>query len=232
MTQDTQIVTAEYREIQLGALSAASPRAVVERAVEVATELAKIVREKKLSRAISGREYVYVEGWTTLGAMLGVVPREVSTAEQENGDYCAVVELVRVSDGAVIGRGSAILGTDETAWANRPRYARRSMCVTRATGKAFRLTFSWVMKLAGYEPTPAEEMEPEAERPAKAIEPPNGKQTKLWARWHELLRETQALGMPVPTLDPAASDAEIVKAGKELGARLQAAKENAHVTPA
>lgn len=39
----------------------------------------------------------------------------------------------------------------------------RSMAVTRATGKAFRLGFSWVMVMAGYSPTPAEEMPPENE---------------------------------------------------------------------
>ena len=32
------------------------------------------------------------------------------------------------------------------------------MAITRATGKAFRLNYSWIMALAGYEPTPAEEM--------------------------------------------------------------------------
>ena len=32
------------------------------------------------------------------------------------------------------------------------------MAITRATGKAFRLSFSWIMKLAGFQPTPAEEM--------------------------------------------------------------------------
>lgn len=29
---------------------------------------------------------------------------------------------------------------------------------TRAMGKAYRMAFSWIIKLAGYEPTPAEEM--------------------------------------------------------------------------
>jgi hypothetical protein len=47
---------------------------------------------------------------------------------------------------------------DENLWAKRPTYARRSMAITRATGKAFRLGFSWVITLAGYNPTPAEEM--------------------------------------------------------------------------
>jgi hypothetical protein len=146
------------KEIVLGSLSVSGPLDVVAQAVMVAEELARIIREKKLSRSIQGREYVYVEGWTTLGAMLGVTPREVSVEITPDGDYLAAVELVRVVDSAVIGRGSALCGSDEQTWANRPRYARRSMAITRATGKAYRLAFSWVMKLAGYEPTPAEEI--------------------------------------------------------------------------
>lgn len=43
--------------------------------------------------------------------------------------------------------------------ANRPRFARRSMALTRATGKACRLALSWIMALAGYQSCPAEEME-------------------------------------------------------------------------
>ena len=70
-----------------------------------------------------------------------------------------------MSDGACISRASAECGAPDEldrygkpVWSSRPRYARRSMAQTRATGKACRLAFSWVMSLAGYEPTPFEEM--------------------------------------------------------------------------
>jgi hypothetical protein len=107
--------------------------------------------------------------------MLGCVAREVSTIE-DNGVYIAIVELVRMSDGACISRASAECG-EEKPWNTRAKYARRSMAQTRATGKACRLAFSWIMSLAGYEVTPAEEMTPiiEAEqvqqRPAPAPVP-------------------------------------------------------------
>src|SRR5688572_13498615 len=35
------------------------------------------------------------------------------------------------------------------------------MAQTRATGKAFRMSIGWIMKLAGYEPTPSEEVSKE-----------------------------------------------------------------------
>lgn len=143
----------------LGSLQADSGLDVIIQATKIAKELARIIEQCHLTTDIKGKRFVRVEGWNTLGAMMGVMPRELSVAELPDGDIEAVVELVRTSDGVVIGRGSALLGTDESSWASRPRFARRSMAVTRATGKAFRISMSWIMALAGYEVTPAEEME-------------------------------------------------------------------------
>ncbi len=154
MDEQTQLAAV----VQLGTLQLSSPHDVIERAADVARELAAVIEKQRLYVSISGRKFVRVEGWMTLGAMLGIIPREVSTIT--NGDdYESTVELVRVSDGAIIGRGSAICGADEPHWGNRPRYARRSMAVTRATSKAFRLSLAWIMALAGYEATPAEEVD-------------------------------------------------------------------------
>ena len=167
--------------VQLGSMVVANSSQVVGQASVLAKELAHLIEDRKLFNNISGRRYVRVEGWSTLGAMLGVLPREVYVEEKENGDFEASVELVRANDGHIIGRGSAIVGADEPTWKSRPRYARRSMAITRATGKAFRLGFSWIMTLAGYEPTPAEEMmdfvdaevieKPRISRPAAPIVP-------------------------------------------------------------
>lgn len=153
-------------EVRLGSLSVASPKDVIVRATAIAKELAKIVKDNHLAVNIQNKNFVKVEGWSTMGAMLGVLPREVTelTHRFDDGSYKATVELIRISDGAIIGRASAFVGVDEKdrngkfTWGNRPEYARLSMAITRATGKAYRLGFSWIMALAGYEPTPAEEM--------------------------------------------------------------------------
>ena len=157
--------------ISLGTLQAASARALVDGARDMAQALADVIERQRLAVGIQGRKYVKVEGWTTLAVMLGVVAREVSTVEVD-GIYTATVELVRMHDGACISRASAECGSDDErdrygkpVWANRPRYARRSMAQTRATGKACRLAFSWIMALAGYEPTPAEEMPATRQQP-------------------------------------------------------------------
>ncbi|MBK8185704.1 MAG: hypothetical protein IPK63_23540 [Candidatus Competibacteraceae bacterium] len=164
ITQDTAIMPVSPAAVSLGTLQAGSPAALVQGAREMANALADVIEHQKLAKDIQGRKYVKVEGWTTLGVMLGVVPREVQTTEQD-GIYTATIELVRIVDQGVISRASAECGSDDEldrygkpVWSSRPRYARRSMAQTRATGKACRLAFSWIMSLAGYEPTPAEEM--------------------------------------------------------------------------
>jgi hypothetical protein len=166
--------------VTLGTLQAATPGALVAGASELAGELAAVIDKQHLSTLINGRKHVNVEGWTTLGTMLGVIAREVKTTEHD-GVYVAVVELVRMSDGACISRASAECG-EEKPWNTRPRYARRSMAQTRATGKACRLAFSWIMGLAGYEVTPAEEMTPIIE--AVQVEAPPA---RITASQHKLL---------------------------------------------
>ena len=152
--------------VSLGTLQATSPAALVSGAAELACQLAAVIDKQHLATVIKGRRFVNVEGWTTLATMLGVTAREVFTVEAE-GVYTATVELVRMSDGACISRASAECGSPDEldkygkpVWSTRPRYARRSMAQTRATGKACRLAFSWIMSLAGYEVTPVEEMTP------------------------------------------------------------------------
>ena len=162
-----EIVEGKVEIVRLGAIEATSPNDVVIRATGMAKTLADIITSRRLYTTINDKKYVQVEGWSTLGAMMGVLPREVEVYERENGDFEATVELIRTSDCAVVGRASSIVSSDEKLWKGRERYARRSMAVTRATGKAYRLGFSWIMSLAGYEPTPAEEMPVAEVRPVK-----------------------------------------------------------------
>lgn len=154
----------QSKAITLGLLGADNPAELISAASAVATELKKVVIDAKLSQNIQGKEYVKVEGWTTLGMLLGLLPREVSTEAKDDGSYVSTVAFCR-PDGSIVTQASAECG-DETdgKWAQRPPYARRSMAQTRATGKAARLAFSWIMALAGYAPTPAEEMPLEADK--------------------------------------------------------------------
>ena len=167
------------REQETALMRPPSPREVIAAANEDANALSEVLEKKRLYVTLEGRKYVRCEGWTTLCALRGVMPREVSV-EEHDGVFTATVELVRMKDGAVLTRASAECGApDETdrrgepTWAKRPRYARRSMAITRATSKAARIAFSWVLALAGeYEVTPAEEVPDDGFSGPRQAQPP------------------------------------------------------------
>ena len=70
----------------------------------------------------------------------------------------ATASIRRIRDGNEVGRANAMCLMDENMWSGKPLYAVRSMAQTRACAKAFRLVFAWILVLAGYKPTPAEEI--------------------------------------------------------------------------
>ena len=134
------------------------PAAMVANATEVANVLSDVIKKQGLSQSIQGREYVKCDGWAAMGSMLGILPKESKVIQLEDGSFEAYVDLINMRTGMVVGCGSAICSVTEKKWGNSPLYARRSMAITRATGKAFRLGLSWIMTLAGYQATPAEEL--------------------------------------------------------------------------
>jgi len=169
MNEESTDIVAVPNQVQLGTIQM-RPEEVIERASQIATQLAKIIKDRQLSTRIRDKDHVRVEGWTTLGAVLGVIPRERNTVRTEQG-FESYVELIRTSDGVVVGGASAICSWAEPRWSKADDYAVRSMAITRATGKAYRLGFSWIMVLAGYSPTPAEEMDQVIEGTVKETSP-------------------------------------------------------------
>lgn len=134
-----------------------SPKETIEYATEIANTLKEVILKQGLSLLIQGKQHVRVEGWLTLGTLLGITPVEEWVHELPDFSYEAKVNLVN-QKGVVIAGASALCGIDERRWKSAEKYARRSMAITRATAKAYRLAFGWVMALAGYDATPAEEV--------------------------------------------------------------------------
>ena len=177
----------------------------------MANALKDVVERQKLYATIQTKKYVMVEGWNTLGALMGVFPEVVSvekipprtvkmfqveqTKSKKNYNtntwenysvmilmnpaffnpndpkmkkiaeidfeeiaYKAVVMLKRAGDGQKVSQAEAFCSNLEESKNKNDEYAINSMAQTRATGKAFRIAFSWIMAMAGYEATPAEEM--------------------------------------------------------------------------
>lgn len=162
MVTTTEPIDVESREIVPVAQSPATlygtaePQAIIERATAQATVLAKVVDDRRLFANINGRKHVLLEGWTTLGALVGVFAVPVWTREVADG-WEARVEA-RTMTGAVVGAAEAQCLRTERMWAERDDYALRSMAQTRASSKALRLPLGFIMTLAGFDPTPADEM--------------------------------------------------------------------------
>lgn len=134
------------------------PMEMAARASEIANVLASIIEKQHLYVNIQGKKYVKVDGWATMGSMLGLTVREKDVKRLADGSYEAAVEIVSFATGKVLGGASALCSTSEKRWGAADEYARRSMAVTRAVGKAYRINFSWILTMAGYAATPAEEM--------------------------------------------------------------------------
>jgi hypothetical protein len=144
------------------------PSEVIDRALEIATRLGEVVERAGLYSTIQGNRFVNAEGWALLGQALGVYPIVVRLERlpEEPEAYEAEVEL-RTRDGALVGNGISEVSVLEARWANAERHALKSMAQTRATSRAYRLALGFVMKTAGFEATPMEEMPDEREaRPA------------------------------------------------------------------
>jgi len=139
-----------------------------EQSLQVAEILQKFVKEKKLTSNIKGKEDPQVEAWQFAGSQLGLYPELVSVQDLSNEKeikYGAWVEIKRINDGKVMSKGYAICSNKESSKRQFDEYAICSMAQTRAEGKAFRMLLSWLMKAAGFEATPAEEMDFAAKKP-------------------------------------------------------------------
>jgi len=137
------------------------PSAKLVQAKKYAGELKNLIKENNLAVQIAKKEYVLCEGWTALGGLLGVFANTDYCSRRDDKEsitYDARVFL-QTTDGRIIATAESVCSSNEKNWKNRDEYAIKSMAQTRATAKACRLAFSWIMVLAGYEPTPAEEMD-------------------------------------------------------------------------
>jgi hypothetical protein len=167
-----------------GLFGSSDPATILTRHTETAGLLARVIRDRRLYARIGPKDHVLVEGWTLLGSLLGVFPVTVWTRPLEGG-WEARVEA-RTLDGRIVGAAESMCLRSEKEWGPNPtrgkprdEYALRSMAATRATSKALRQPLGFVMQLAGFDPTPAEEIprgsgETRAAQAAGAAEPEEG----------------------------------------------------------
>ena len=129
----------------------------IEVATKVAASLKNVIQSQDLAVKIGPSEYVTAEGWEVLGTMFGCTPYVESVEEIPTDKpkfmYKATVSI-RQGD-TILSRASAMAERNNM---QKDRPSVYSMAQTRALGKAYRMALSWIVKMADYEPTPAEEM--------------------------------------------------------------------------
>lgn len=157
MTEEKSIVLREA-DIQL------SPSEVVETATVQAKLLMNIVEQTKCYQEISGKRYLQVEAWETIGAFNRTHAETENIAPIVKDDktigYQARVQLWK--DGIVVGGAIMPCYFTENCCKGKEGDAKHKACMsaaqTFATSKAYRMNFSYVAILAGFQPLPAEEI--------------------------------------------------------------------------
>jgi hypothetical protein len=171
-------------------LALVNPEATLENATRVATVLAGALQKANLYTPIQGKRHVNAEGWTLLAQLTGHSPTIAWTRRTDDGweARCEVLD----GNGLVVSAAEAqALRTENAKW-TREDYAVRSMAQTRATSKALKLRLGFIVSLAGFASTPAEEMPTDERRRAPEPEgPPSGAARIPWVqdeRFHPIER--------------------------------------------
>lgn len=139
-----------------------NPQDVLNDALNAAKSLQQVIRGKKKPVIFNGEQYLEFEDWQTCARFYGLSVKVISTNFVQFGEvqgWEAKAEVLRNADGAVISAADSMCLNDEPNWSKKPLFQLRSMAQTRACAKALRNVLAWVAVLAGFKPTPAEEMD-------------------------------------------------------------------------
>lgn len=164
-----------------------TPREVLNTAQGQAEALMELVEKRKLFQVIGGKKYLHAEAWITIGAFNQIVAQTdwIQPEKDEAGNitgYDAKVNLIHTPTGEI--RGGAIMSCGLDSFPCRGKTgseqhkAAKSAAQTWAVSKAFRMTHSYVPVLAGYEATPAEEMQASSDTPPPKKQPPPRRQQR------------------------------------------------------
>ena len=156
----------EKKELSIKTYDIGKPAEVV----QMATVLKDYVVKQKLYTPIKGKNYVNVEGWQFAGFLTGLMPRIESVENLSTNNEVKWKATVNVYKGdQLMSIGIAVCSSKEATKKSFDEYAILSMAQTRAIGKAYRNLIGWVMKMAGYQSTPTEEMHKVSDTPSEPV---------------------------------------------------------------
>lgn len=126
------------------------------------------------------KEFPFFSGFSTDVDAITNAKKEVTKVTREVNkpyfSYQCRTKIIRLSDGVEVGAGFALCTNLETKKIEFDEYSVQSMSQTRSIGKGYRNLLGYVMKAAGIEGTPAEEM-PDDESPE-----PKAPKNKSWRK--------------------------------------------------
>lgn len=203
MEQDTQLMEV--------------PVATVARAKLAATALQGVIAQKPKPVVIKGEQYLEYEDWQLLGQFYGVA---VQTGDAVPVDINGIrgarasAKLYDIHTGLLLGGvgAEAYCMEDEERWRQRPWHQLASMAQTRAGAKALRNRFAWVVVLAGYKPTPAEEIHDDKEIKPKSQQ----QQLATEAQRKKIFASAQQMGYQEEEVKTIIKDKWGIESTKEL----------------
>lgn len=154
--------TLVVQEVRHDLSIAREPEAVLAEAQRAAKSLKDVIAKKEKPVIFNGQQYLEFEDWQTCGKFYGITAKIVETKYVEFGDvkgFEARAVAYHIPTGQEVSAADAMCLSDEPNWNRKPLFQLRSMAQTRACAKALRNVLAWVVVLAGYKPTPAEEMD-------------------------------------------------------------------------
>lgn len=171
--KDLMVIDEPRTDLQI----ARAPEIVLAEAKGAAKALSDVIVNKKKPVIFNGEQYLEFEDWQTVGRFYGVTAKIVSTEFVDFGaasGFLARAVALR-PDGMEISAAEAMCLNDEPNWSKKPLFQLRSMAQTRACAKALRNVLAWVVVLAGYKATPAEEIQDMAQSHRPPISHPQEK---------------------------------------------------------
>lgn len=154
------------------------PDIIIAEAQKVAKAIKKVIDSKPKKVVINGKRFLEFDDWQMIGAPYGITALIKSTSElyeTTKGKKKFIGFLAKaaaIKDNVEISTAEAECLLYEKNWSNKAynqRFMIRSMAQTRAASKALSNVLRWVVVLAGYQGTPAEEMNSDESQLPKPI---------------------------------------------------------------
>ncbi len=138
------------------------PEKQLEFAAKASQALMRVVESKPKKVIINGKQYLEYGSWQTLGRFFGAtagVEWSKPIVDEKGVLKGYEARAYVIQHGIHISSAEAVCMKSERRWSTADEYAIKSMAQTRACSKALRNAFGWVAEMAGYQSTPAEEMD-------------------------------------------------------------------------